>query len=376
MGFHTILTLSYLIPNIYLFIRIWQIYINKEHRLWYLLIYVLLFLIYPLSILSGEEGAGFIAKTLVFIAGYILPFFLYLFLIVLLTDLLLLLNLIFKIIPREKLRNRSVQKYGLLITVICSVLVVAAGIINFNIIRTTKYSLSIDGKSSDMSRLKIVFVSDFHLQESNGIHFVEKFVKKVEGIKPDLILFGGDIVEGDRESENLERIEKLLRSINAKYGVFGVNGNHEHYAGQDKGGFFSKAGIQLLRDSVVVIDHSFILAGRNDARVRLRKQPADLLASVTDSLPIILLDHRPTEIDQISRTSADVVFSGHTHNGQLFPINLITRRVYELSYGYMKKGNTHFFVSSGIRLWGPPVRTTARSEIVVVDITFFRENNL
>jgi predicted MPP superfamily phosphohydrolase len=334
------------------------------------LIYVFLFLIYPVSNLPGEEGAGFIAKTFGFIAGYILPFSLYLFLIVLLTDFLLLLNLIFKIIPWEKLRSRPVQKYGLLITVLCSVLVATAGIINFNTIRITKYSISISGKSSELSRLKVVFVSDFHLQEGAGIRFVEKFVKKTEGINPDLILFGGDIVEGDRESENLERIEKLLRSISAKYGVFGVNGNHEHYAGQDKGGFFNKAGIKLLSDSVVVIDHSFILAGRNDTHVRTRKNPEDLLQSVTDSLPIILVDHRPTEIDQISRSRANVVFSGHTHNGQLFPINLITRRVYELSYGYMKKGHTHFFVSSGIRLWGPPVRTTAKSEIVVVDITF------
>lgn len=372
MGFHTILTLSYLIPNIYLFVRIWQIYINKEHRLWFVLIYLLLFLIYPVSILLGEDGAGLVAKTFGFIAGYILPFFLYLFLFVLLTDLFLLFNLIFKIIPREKLRSRSVKKYGLLVTVISSVIVVIAGIINFNTIRTTEYSISIPGKSSDLSRLKVVFVSDFHLQEGTGVRFVEKFIKKVEGVKPDLILFGGDIIEGNSESENLGKIEKLLISIRVKYGVYGVNGNHEHYAGQEGGGFFSKAGIQLLSDSVVVTGHSFILAGRNDARVRLRKRPEDLLLPVTDSLPIILLDHRPTEISQLSMTRADVVFSGHTHNGQLFPINLITRKVYELSYGYMKKGDTHFFVSSGIRLWGPQVRTTAKSEIMVVDITFLR----
>jgi hypothetical protein len=370
MGFHTILTLSYLIPNIYLFVRIWQIYINKEHRLWYVLIYALLFLIYPVSNVPGEDGTGFIAKTLGFIAGYILPFFLYLFLFVLLTDLLLLFNLIFKIVPREKLRSRSVKKYGLLFTILFSMIVVIAGIINFNTIRTTEYSISIPGKSSDLSRLKVVFVSDFHLQEGIGIRFVGKFVKTVESINPDLVLFGGDIVEGDRENENLMRIEELLGSIRAKYGIFGVNGNHEHYARQDKGSFFSKAGIQLLSDSVIVIDHSFILAGRNDGHVRTRKSAADLLQSITDSLPVILLDHRPTEIDQISRTGANVVFSGHTHNGQLFPINLITRRIYELSYGYLKKGESHFFVSSGIRLWGPPVRTTAKSEIMVVDITF------
>jgi predicted MPP superfamily phosphohydrolase len=75
----------------------------------------------------------------------------------------------------------------------------------------------------------------------------------------------------------------------------------------------------------------------------------------------------------VSKTRADVQLSGHTHNGQLFPINLITGKVYELSWGYMKKGNTNFFVTSGIRLWGPPVRTTGKSEIVVINITFVRE---
>jgi predicted MPP superfamily phosphohydrolase len=334
------------------------------------LIYTFLFLIYPVSNLFGEGSPGFMSKISGIIAGYLLPFFLYLFLFVLLTDLLLIINLIFKIIPREKLRTITVKKYGLLITILCSSIVVAAGIINFNTIRTSEYRISVPGKSSEISQLKVVFVSDFHLQESTGIRFVENFIARVENIGPDLVLFGGDIVEGDRENENLVRIEKLLGSIKAKYGVYGVNGNHEHYARQDKGSFFSKAGIQLLSDNVIVLDHSFILAGRNDGHIRTRKSAADLLQSITDSLPVILVDHRPTEFEQISRTRADAVFSGHTHNGQLFPINLITRRIYVLSHGYMKKGNTHFFVSSGIRLWGPPVRTTGKSEIMVVDIAF------
>lgn len=95
--------------------------------------------------------------------------------------------------------------------------------------------------------------------------------------------------------------------------------------------------------------------------------------AIPDSLPVILMDHRPTVISQIGSHSPDVVLSGHTHNGQLFPVNLITRKVYELSYGHLKKGETHFFVSSGIRLWGPPVRTTGKSEIVVIDITLTQD---
>jgi predicted MPP superfamily phosphohydrolase len=351
-------------------VRIWQLFIRKEQRPFYVLISLLIFLVYPASNLLNEENTGLVTKALLSIADYLLPFFLYLFLLVLLLDILLLLNLVFRIVPREKIKSSLFRSYGLIVIVLCSLAVVVAGIINFNTIRTTEYQISIPWKSSEASHLRIAFVSDFHLKEGTSISFVEKFMEKIDTIKPDLMLFGGDIVEGNREGENMDRFEKLFRGIKTKYGVYGVLGNHEHYARQDKGSFFMKAGIEILSDTVIVIDHSFNLAGRNDSHIRTRKSVDELLKSAVDSLPVILVDHRPTEIEQISRTSADVVFSGHTHNGQLFPINLITRSVYELSHGYMKKGKTHFFVSSGIRLWGPPVRTTGKSEIMVIDISF------
>lgn len=367
--FHTILTLSYIIPNIYLFIRIWKLFIRKDQKIYYVLIYLLLFLVYPVSNLFHEDSTALVARGLSAIADYLLPFFLYVFLFVLLLDLLLLINLLFGIVPREKINRGSFRSGGLLVIVCCSLAIVVAGIINFNTIRTTKYQITIPGKLSGISHLRIAFVSDFHLQESTCIHFVEKFASKIESIKPELMLFGGDIVEGDRKDEKMEYYERILSSITARYGVYGVLGNHEHYAGQDKGSFFSKSGIEILSDSVVIVGNSFVLTGRNDSHTRTRKSIADILGSITDSLPVILIDHRPTVIGQMGRNSPDVVLSGHTHNGQLFPINFITRMVYGLSYGYKKKGKTHFFVSSGIRLWGPPVRTTSKSEIMVIDIT-------
>jgi predicted MPP superfamily phosphohydrolase len=330
-------------------------------------------LVYPISNLFNEDGTALAARVLSAVADYLLPFFLYLFLFVLLLDLLLLINLMFPTVPREKIKSRAFRSGGLLVIVCCSLAVVVAGIINFNTIRTTKYQITIPGKLSGISHLRIAFVSDFHLQEGTSIHFVEKFVAKIDSIKPDLMLFGGDIVEGDRKDENMDRFERLLSSITSRYGVYGVLGNHEYYSRQDKGSFFSKAGIEILSDSVVIVDNSFILVGRNDSHTRTRKSVEEIMSTIPDSLPVILIDHRPTEIDQISRTSTDVALSGHTHNGQLFPVNLITRRIYELSYGYMKKGETHFFVSSGIRLWGPPVRTTGKSEIMVIDIILTRD---
>jgi hypothetical protein len=371
--FHTILTLAYIIPNIYLFTRIGQLFIRKDQKIYYALIYLVLFSVYPASNLFNGEGSALGAKILSSIADYLLPFFLYLFLFVLLLDILLLINLLFSIIPRERIKSRSFRSGGLLVIVCCSLAVVVAGIINFNTIRTTEYQITIPGKSSEISHLRIAFVSDFHLQENTGIHFVEKFASKIESIKPDLMLFGGDIVEGDGTDEKMTGFERIFRSITASYGVYGVLGNHEHYAGQDKGSFFSNSGIEILRDSVVIVGNSFVLAGRNDSRTRTRKSVAEIMGAIPDSLPVILVDHRPTVIGQIGKNSPDVVLSGHTHNGQLFPINLITRRVYELSHGYMKKGETYFFVSSGIRLWGPPVRTTGKSEIIVIDITLTKD---
>lgn len=362
------ITLAYIIPNIYIFLRIWQ-FINKGYKLYYTLIYILLASIYPVSNLFSEGDTGFPAGILTMIGDYLLPFYLYLFLFVLVFDVFLLINSLFKIIPAEKIKSTQFKITGLSVILFFSVVVVVAGVINFNTIRTSEYRIEIPGKSSKINHLKIAFAADFHLKEGTNIHFMERFVKRITIIRPDLLVLGGDIVEGDREDENMAGFEKLFREINTRYGVFTVLGNHEYYAGKDKGSFFDKSGMKVLCDTIVVIDNSFNLGGRLDSHFRTRKTIEDLMKSATESLPVILIDHRPTEIDQVSRTAVDVQLSGHTHNGQLFPINLITRRIYQLSWGYKKTGNTHFFVTSGIRLWGPPVRTTGKSEIMVIDIT-------
>jgi predicted MPP superfamily phosphohydrolase len=368
--FHTIITLAYTIPNIYVFLRIWQLFINKGYKVHYTLIYFLLASIYPVSNFIFEDNSGILGGFLISAANYILPFYLYLFLSVLILDIFLLANRLFKIIPAEKFRNTRFKVYCLSFMLILSAGVVIAGIINFNTIRASEYQIGIPRKSSKISHLKIVYIADFHLNKGTGINFVKRFAGRIKVISPDLMIFGGDIVEGDREDENLVLYEQVLSGIKARYGVFTVLGNHEHYARQDQGSFFRKAGMTVLSDSIVIIDSSFYLVGRNDSHISTRMQIGELLKSVTDSLPVILVDHRPTEIDQVSRTSVDVQLSGHTHNGQLFPINLVTRKVYELSWGHKKIGNTHFFVTSGIRLWGPPVRTIGKSEIMVIDINF------
>lgn len=364
------ITLAYIIPNIYVFMRIWQNFINKDHKLQYTIIYVLFALIYPVSNLFSDESKG-ILPTLFNTAGnYILPFYLYLFLSVFLYDIFLLINLIFRLVPAS-IRIKTSYRKAVLTTILCiSILVVIGGAVNFNTIRVSEYNIDIPQKNSRINHLKIAFVADFHLQENTNTKFVERFAEKIGEINPDLMVFGGDIVEGDRLDENMNHFEDLFRAIKTRYGVYGVLGNHEYYGGQDKGNFFDKAGIKILCDTIVTIDSAFYLGGRYDSHFRGRKSIDDFMSDEKDFLPFILIDHRPTELEQVSKTAVDVQLSGHTHNGQMFPINLITRQVYTLSWGYRKIRNTHFFVTSGIRLWGPPVRTVGKSEIMVINISF------
>lgn len=368
--FHTLITLAYIIPNIYVFLRIWQLFINKGFKLYYTIVYILVASIYPVSNLFSEGDTGFPVAIFTMIGNYVLPFYLYLFLFILIFDVFLLINRLFIIIPAEKMKGTRFKKTCLSVIIFFSVAVVVAGAINFNTIRTSDYRIEFPGKSSKIKHLKIAFAADFHLKEGTNLHFVERFVKKISDISPDLLVFGGDIVEGDREDENMTRLENLFSEIKTRYGVFAVLGNHEYYGRQDKGSFFNKAGMKVLCDTIEAIDSSFNLGGRYDSHFRGRKSIDDLMKSATKSLPMILIDHRPTEIDKVSKTAVDIQLSGHTHNGQLFPINLITKKIYGLSWGYSKKGNTHFFVTSGIQLWGPPVRTISKSEIMVIDITF------
>ena len=368
--FFIIITIVYILPLIYVFFRIKRHFIPKKHLPIYMLLFLILVLLYPLTNFFFDGFFRALADEFIIIGAYSAVFFLYLLLSLLLFDIFLLLNRFLHLTPRPVIKNHRHQTRGLWIIITLSLAIVIGGIIHFNNIRASRYQVEIPRGYSKLDQMKIVFIADFHLQEKTSVHFVERTVEKINAIKPDLMLFGGDIVEGDGEEDKLALFEKLLSQINSEYGSFWVIGNHEIYGGDETYEFFKKAGIQLLKDTAVVINNSVNLIGRYDQHIRDRKTPEELLSQNNDSLSVIMLDHRPTRIPEISKTRVDLQLSGHTHNGQLFPFNLITQSIYPISWGHEKINNTHFFVTSGIRLWGPPVRTTGVSEIVVIDIKF------
>ncbi len=368
--FHLYLTLAYVIPNIYVFIRINQLFIGKGYKILYTIIYLIFFAVYPVSRNLVDHSENAAIQILSVFAGYLLPFYLYLFLSVLVFDLFLLFNYFLRILSTEKRKSYRFRIYTFSAMIFLSVFVVVGGAINLNTIRVSSYQIHIPKKNSKIDNLRVAFVADIHILESTRLSYIQRFVAKVNSIKPDVVLFGGDIVEGDSENETTVGIENAFRNIKSKYGSFGVVGNHEFYGGQEFSTFFQKAGITMLYDTVVNIDNSFYIGGRFDERLKNRKTIGEIMETFTPDLPFILLDHRPTQLKEVSQTSVDAQFSGHTHNGQLFPINFVIKQMYELSWGYRKIGNTHFFVTSGLRLWGPPVKTAGKSEIILVDFVF------
>jgi predicted MPP superfamily phosphohydrolase len=368
--FHFIIGLVYFIPNIYVFFRIKNLFISKGYRAWYVLAYLLMASLYPITLIFSYRDLNLIMQVMSFISGYILPFYLYLFLFLLFFDLFLLLNLPARFVSFETIKSFSFRFYMLSAMIILSIVIVIGGAINLNTIRVSKYRVEVPRRNSGIGHLRVAFVADLHIEQNTRLRYIKQFVRKVNALKPDLMLYGGDMIEGDRENETTEIIESAMKNIHSKYGAFGVPGNHEFYGGQEQGSFFRKAGITLLCDTIVRFNHSFYLAGRYDQHFGQRKALSQILDSVSPDLPIILMDHRPNELQEATRSSVDVQFSGHTHNGQMFPINLITRSIYDLSWGHKKIKNTHFFVTSGLRLWGPPVKTAGKSEIMLVDIYF------
>lgn len=354
---------------VYTYVRIVRLFAHKASKIIFTAAFILLLVAFPIAESLSHHSGGDWTKNFI-IAGYdSLPLLLYLVLTVVLMDMVIGAGRLLRLISGETVRSAAFRFARLFASLIIPALIVIAGIVNFHWLRVKEYSVGVPRKESSLSRLTIAFAADFHLGAITDRRFMEKFVAKVNAVDPDIVLIGGDILEGDRRDEDTGRYESAFRRLRSKFGVYAVPGNHEGHGG-NRGEFFKRAGIRLLEDAVERIDDAFYLAGRSDAHSRNRKAVADLLRDTPDDLPVILLDHRPTDLENVSRTIVDIQFSGHTHDGQLFPVNWITAHEYELSWGYLKKGRTHFFVTSGVQLWGPPVRTAGASEILVVRVAF------
>jgi predicted MPP superfamily phosphohydrolase len=218
--------------------------------------------------------------------------------------------------------------------------------------------------------------ADLHLSPIDGEKLLGRIVEKINSLEPDIILFAGDIVDDKAEVLMRSEIGESFKQLNPKYGIYAINGNHEFINDVESSvKFMENYNFHVLRDNHEFVDSSFYIIGREDVSMKQftssqRKALDEIVKPVEENYPKILLDHTPVKLEQAEKNSINLQLSGHTHHGQIWPGNIITNLIYEISWGYKKKGKTHYYVTSGAGTWGPPVRTGSKSEIVNIKVIF------
>jgi predicted MPP superfamily phosphohydrolase len=367
--FFSIVFSIYGLINYYLFRSGWNAVQGSSSAPWLLA----LFLVFSLSFIAGRFAErvtlAWPSAVLVWVGSFWLAGMVYLLMAAVLSDLIGLFGI--RLVPASV---SDAEVLGAIIAVV--VVIVAAGYVNARSPRISTRTIRIAKNGRRFASLNIVAASDIHLGTIVCKSRLERIVEKINALKPDLVLLPGDVVDEDIGPVIRQNLGETLRKIDAKYGVLAITGNHEYIGGVEEAcQYLVDHGIVMLRDAVHLIEESVVIVGREDRSIgqfagKKRKSLHELLENVNRTLPIILMDHQPFRLDEAEKEGVDIQLSGHTHHGQLWPFNFITRRIFEVSRGYKKKGNLHVYVSAGVGTWGPPVRTGNRPEIVQLLVMF------
>jgi hypothetical protein len=230
--------------------------------------------------------------------------------------------------------------------------------------KVKRIPLQIDG----MPSIKIAVLSDAHLGMGVSFARFDKAMERLEAEKPDVLLAVGDIFE---YGPHREQYAARIKQVQTPLGTYGVLGNHEYYVGYgDSKDFYRDAGITLLENTSAVLPNGVQVAGVKDIHT-VRVLPAEVTALVgglAQDKPIILLSHTPLYAEEASKAGADLMLSGHTHNGQLYPFNYLVRLQFPRVYGLFKVGGMPFYITSGLFYWGIPLRFLAPAEIPIIEV--------
>lgn len=376
--FLSVVLTIYALVNFYIFIRGWQALpagsiVRK--------IYLYLFLLVSLSFIIGrileKYYLSVISDIFVWIGSFWFAAILYFFILIIFLDITRSINASAPIYPSFATFNYERTKQ---IVFLFSVLIVGSFLIygyhNAKNIKIRNLEFNITKNAGELKELKIALISDLHLGTIISNSRLEEIVSKTNSLYPDIILLAGDIVDEDLGPVIKNNLGEMLKNFKSKYGTYGITGNHEYIGGVEEASkYLCEHNIIMLRDTTVKIDNSFYLIGREDKDIstftdKKRKSLTEIVKEIDKNYPTILMNHQPTNLDETVKNEIDVQFSGHIHYGQIFPLNYITNIVFELSYGYMKKGRTHFYVSTGAGTWGPPVRIGNSPEIVEITLKF------
>lgn len=249
-------------------------------------------------------------------------------------------------------------------------LLMVAGYVRYRNKARVELSIVTDRWEAGVEPLKIVALSDLHLGYTIGRREFEGWVERINAERPDVVLLVGDVIDSDLRPLIESDLASSFRKIESRYGVFAAPGNHEYIAGIDGSlAFLRDAGATVLRDSTALVGGRVWVVGRDDRSNRHRQPLDELIGPLNRSKPVIVLDHQPHRLEQAERAGATLQLSGHTHRGQVWPASLLVDRMYEKAYGSLKKGDTNYYISSGMGLWGGKFRIGTRSEYVVITLT-------
>ena len=365
--FFSIVLGIYGLINFYIFTRIDA---AIPANAWFRIVFIPLFLFLALAFLAGEvlehKSSTAVGKVLTRIGAFWLGAMTWFFLAFLILDLA---KLIFGFFSIHYLQETEVTQWSISLVTSVTFVAMFLGFLNARRIRIKPLSIKIDKPSQP---LRIAAISDMHMGTIIGRKMVRQMVRQINSIQPDIVLMVGDQVDGNPHPVMQLDLGSELKKIESKYGVFAITGNHEFIGNAEICCAYLEAhGIKMLRDEAVEIAGIY-LVGREDRAAKQfanmeRKPLAELLAPLDKTKPIILLDHTPFHLEEAEQNGVDLQLSGHTHHAQIWPWNFITKRVYEVSWGYKKKGKTHVYVSCGAGTWGPPIRIGNTPEIMDVN---------
>ena len=368
LGFVILALLVLFSFNGYVFLRGWQALPSTVLRPIYLASIVFLFLSMLVGMIFGSSMPASLGKGISFVGNSYFVIFTYLLLSFLIVDVVRIANYFLEFSSTGLVGFRLWAMVGTL-----GLTVIALGIGNWNFNHPKIVTLNITAdKPLQHKELKIVAASDIHLGISIDKKRLQSYVDMINDQHPDIVLLAGDVSDRSMIPVVNQKMDEELRQIKAPLGVYAINGNHEHYAETPNATaeYLKMSGIKVLRDEVSLVDSSFYVVGRDDRSNPKRKNLSELVNGLTPGKPLILLDHQPYHLEEAEQNGIDLQISGHTHNGQFFPGNLLVKHMYELAYGYLKKGKTHFYVSSGLGLWGPQYRIGTQSELVVINLKY------
>jgi len=237
--------------------------------------------------------------------------------------------------------------------------------------RVAQVQVPVHNVTPAMRELHIVMASDFHASVLVAGREVERWCEQIMQLKPDLILLPGDIA--DRSAQDILHFADAFHRLSAPLGVYGSTGNHEYYVGlQGALEFCRAAGIRMLMNETVELPNGLVLAGIEDRTARQfgrpRPTPAEVLRDVPREKPLIFLNHTPDtrEAREAVEAGADLVLSGHTHGGQIWPFSYFSRMVHPCHWGLYSLGKGFIFTSCGVGDWGTRMRIGAPPEIVLI----------